>query len=980
MSRPRPALKHLYHVQSAGIELPESFVVRTTGRYYTHHCVAAQMASSAIRAWSCAGPGSTHATLCIADPFAGDGRLVLEFIRAWMRVGCEPVKWSVTLWDLNEEGLSKADTALSRLRGDTGLDLKWDLTVGDSFHLASMRPAAFDVVISNPPWELLKPDRRELKQLPSELAAAYVCAMREYDDFLAEAYPVAQPSRKFAGWGTNLSRVGYDACRTVLKSDGVLAIVMPASFMADDLSLELRRDVLERSTVHEIAYYPAEARLFGSADIASITLAVEPKKASGVEPIVTRFTKDLDVLSRRQVALSHSFLEQSGFVVPVSVGGDAIAVLQRLMTDLPTWSELEGLDRFALWAGREVDETGSTRWLSPSANGPLFMKGRMVDRLRIKEEPRERVGKPGWTAPSSVNFTRIVWRDVSRPSQKRRVVATLVPPGTAAGNSLGVAYFKDGNERALHVLLGVMSSLVFEFQLRSYLATGHVSLSALRKVHVPSRLQLDTFMSIAEEVEALLADSARSHARLEALVAYDAFALSEAEVTAVVRSFKDLSSDESCAIVSEFQKLMRKRRDGAPHDRSNVLVTAPGHAEHEIPNHVSARLSALDQRMVEAVPEGGNWKNIPKSIPSKRLEQIRDSFARGEGSRSTYYGRLRSNMPSYTINTYFNRPGNGCHIHPRQDRVLSQREAARLQSFPDDFRFLGPQGRVNEQIGNSVPPLLAYQIARSLGEPGVFVDLFSGAGGMGLGFMWAGWTPLLANDIEARYLETYRLNVHCNTILGSITDPAIRDECVLKTRTLRSAYPRKPLWILGGPPCQGFSTAGRKRTMQDERNHLFRDYCRVLKSLQPDGFVFENVTGLLNMQNGRVFQVVREAFGAVMDRVDGWILSAEEYAVPQRRRRVVLIGTADTEQVVSPLQKLTSCDANGELFSENRQAVSVDEALSDLPLVEPGQDGTRLPYASDPRTTYQALMRGLVTPDEFLDSIRRGQRRFQASK
>src|SRR5690606_21676858 len=185
-----------------------------------------------------------------------------------------------------------------------------------------------------------------------------------------------------------------------------------------------------------------------------------------------------------------------------------------------------------------------------------------------------------------------------------------------------------------------------------------------------------------------------------------------------------------------------------------------------IANHVAARLSELDMRMVKSVPEGGNWKDIPEAIPSKRLEQIRESFKRGEGSRSTYYGRLRRCDPAYTISTYFSRPGNGCHIHYEQDRVLSPREAARLQSFPDSFEFLGSQGAISTQIGNAVPPLLAYQIAQSLGPAGVFVDLLSGAGGMGLGFKWAGWQPIIANDIHATYLSTYAKNVHANVLVG----------------------------------------------------------------------------------------------------------------------------------------------------------------------------------------------------------------------
>src|SRR5690349_7613196 len=130
-----------------------------------------------------------------------------------------------------------------------------------------------------------------------------------------------------------------------------------------------------------------------------------------------------------------------------------------------------------------------------------------------------------------------------------------------------------------------------------------------------------------------------------------------------------------------------------------------------IPNHYSAKLSELDLATALAIPPGGNWKNVPTSIPLKRLETIRQSYARGEGSRSTYYGRLRPEMPAYTVNTYFSRPGNGCHLHydyeGGQHRVISQREAARLQSFPDNFVFVGSKNSVSVQIGNAVPPLLA---------------------------------------------------------------------------------------------------------------------------------------------------------------------------------------------------------------------------------------------------------------------------------
>lgn len=386
----------------------------------------------------------------------------------------------------------------------------------------------------------------------------------------------------------------------------------------------------------------------------------------------------------------------------------------------------------------------------------------------------------------------------------------------------------------------------------------------------------------------------------------------------------------------------------------------------EIHNHIAPRLSELDLRIVRSVPQGGNWKDIPLTIPSKRLEQIRESFKRGEGSRSTYYGRLRSGEPSYTINTYFNRPGNGCHIHYEQDRVLSPREAARLQSFPDSFQFLGSQGAINTQIGNAVPPLLSYQIAMTLGPAGAFIDLFAGAGGLGLGFKWAGWSPIIANDIDAIYLSTYAHNVHENTLPGSISDAEVFAKLLDVARRARMIG--EPFWVLGGPPCQGFSTAGNQRTMSDRRNHLVWDYVRFLKEARPDGFVFENVTGLLNMEGGRVFKAVQEAFSSVFPVVSGEVLSADQFGIPQRRKRVFLVGTADHKSWHPPIPKTSLRSANV-LFELLPNAISVQDAIDDLPALEPTQDGRKLPYRHAPKTSYQKFMRGDISVADYLQTL-----------
>ncbi len=393
-------------------------------------------------------------------------------------------------------------------------------------------------------------------------------------------------------------------------------------------------------------------------------------------------------------------------------------------------------------------------------------------------------------------------------------------------------------------------------------------------------------------------------------------------------------------------------------------------------NNRTARLSALDMEIVRSVPEGGNWKNIPESIPSKRLEQIREGFRNGKGSRSTYYGRLHRNRPSYTINTYFNRPGNGCHMHYEQDRVLSQREAARLQSFPDSFEFLGNQGEIHTQIGNAVPPLLAFQIAKTLGTPGLFVDLFAGSGGMGLGFTWAEWMPVVANDIKPNFLATYARNIHNETIAGSLTNADTFEKLVDICTAER--VEDQPFWVLGGPPCQGFSTAGNKRTMEDPRNHLVWEYMKFLERVQPDGFVFENVTGLLNMEQGKVFATVRSAFADIFPSIGAYVLSSEKYGIPQRRKRVFLVGKKDPDAPCwIPPEPFTKLEVEPSLFSSDHLCVSVEEALSDLPPLAAGEDGSGKPYLFSPVNVYQALMRGLLSPQEYIARIKQDDRSWK---
>ena len=372
-------------------------------------------------------------------------------------------------------------------------------------------------------------------------------------------------------------------------------------------------------------------------------------------------------------------------------------------------------------------------------------------------------------------------------------------------------------------------------------------------------------------------------------------------------------------------------------------------------NHISPTFSELEKKMVVCIPPGGNWKDIPESIPSQRLAQIRKS-----GGRTTYYGRLKKDAPSYTISTYFNRMGNGCFIHPSQDRLISIREGARLQSFPDSYIFYGSKTSQYKQIGNAVPPLLARVVA-SLIEPYIknktFVDLFAGAGGMSLGFSMQGYKLLGAIEIEKNYFETYKMNHPELSEEHLITGDICLEE---NKQKLIDGLIEKPDVIVGGPPCQGFSTAGW-RNPNDKRNQLFKEFVNIVDKVKPDFFIMENVPGILTMRKGAAFKEIIESFEEIGYFVNEPIkLNAEEFGVPQKRKRIFIIGSKNGVVIKQP-NPFFSTDTN------LPNPITVEEAIYDLPTLGLSDGDYCVEYNSNPQSPYQKLMNGLINFNEFIN-------------
>lgn len=158
------------------------------------------------------------------------------------------------------------------------------------------------------------------------------------------------------------------------------------------------------------------------------------------------------------------------------------------------------------------------------------------------------------------------------------------------------------------------------------------------------------------------------------------------------------------------------------------------------------------------------------------------------------------------------------------------------------------------------------------------VSLFAGCGGLDLGFRLAGFNPVWANEYDKSIWDTYESN-HPDTILER------RD-----IRKINSAEIPDCVGIIGGPPCQSWSEAGAKRGIDDSRGQLFWEYIRIVRDKQPLFFLAENVSGILAPRNQDAFTYILSQFEEIGYRVSFQLVNAQNFGVPQDRKRVIVVG------------------------------------------------------------------------------------------
>jgi len=342
--------------------------------------------------------------------------------------------------------------------------------------------------------------------------------------------------------------------------------------------------------------------------------------------------------------------------------------------------------------------------------------------------------------------------------------------------------------------------------------------------------------------------------------------------------------------------------------------------ENSFPNHLPLNHTETVIKRYELIPEGGQLpspENLPKEIRRKNFGNT--------------YNRLhrKKNAPTMV-------PGNNAFpVHPTQNRSLTPREAARIQTFPDDIVFEGNRREQCILVGNAVPPLLAAKIAENvrlhlnskLSESSdllinkfgsfnrgveksnklTFVDLFCGAGGITKGFLNADFKAVFCADNMPEAIQTHKTNFPeipmIEHDLNSID---------AKNEAKEFAKNSKIDILVGGPPCQGFSIYGKRRfvntkeynSLKDERNDLAFTFIEYAKILDPDWIIIENVPGIVSLANGYYLDsIIKKIKKIGFKNIEYRIINTADYGVPQERKRFILIANKNNLLIPWPKPK-----------------------------------------------------------------------------
>lgn len=953
----------------------DTYYRRNTGSYYTglkltQHMIN-ELFESADKEFLQDLPNRTF-----LEPCVGTGNFVFSYLRKiyelnYTKSDAQRILDNIYVCDINAEALFAYKCLLKQL-----VQTLWDIEIEDTYfkkniggpllyNVNSDSPSyikisdvfpqevidrGFDIVITNPPYKNLRAEKNKFD------------SMEEYHKERTKYVTISKDAKKHLKYSSkgvlNLYKLFVEEIIASYSNKGAyINLLVPATILSDKSCESLRTHILEEHKLISINLI-GENNPYINAQQSLCTMLIRKGHKTDNIKIVPDFCNHPD----------------NATTVPVSDilddnTGNSIFALQpheyEMLKKLRVFPTIKNLPFIVNMRG-ELDLTANANSITKAETMFPLLRGRNIGHFTLSNPPSEFVESSFVESSPKGKYVkqpRIACQQVVNVHKERRVSFSYIDKNYVLGNSCNFISVNQ-NEYGidLYALLGLLNSPIIDWFFKLTSTNNHINNYEIDCFPIPVESpQLKQIGLLTKEFLETGNDDLLDQIYK---LSYACYGISDIEgedkgssfeecVISLYLSLKNLLPDIS---INSAQLLLDARAS------LDSILTELGESidpfikkacEHmiekyqklkrnELLNHVTFKLSDLDMEMIRAVPQGGNWRNIPEETikKSQRLMKLTKT-----GGRTTLYGRIDYQQPSYTITTFFNRPGNGTYIHPIHDRVLSVREAARLQSFPDDYYFYGNQRQVLQQVGNAVPPLLAYHIGKSIIENTgckTSLDLFCGAGGMTLGFKEAGIKCILGVDNEEGACVTIKANnPEINVMHADITEEKTKDKIV------KISAANNVDIVCGGPPCQGFSHAG-KRFVDDPRNKLFKDFIAVVAKLKPKIVIMENVEGILTMQKGAVYRQIIDLFTELGYKTEGRKLFAHHYGVPQKRKRVIII-CVRIDMDIEPYSLFPK-----ETTKEEKKYVTVYDAISDLENIPCSENAI---YISEPRSIYARKMR-----------------------
>jgi DNA (cytosine-5)-methyltransferase 1 len=320
----------------------------------------------------------------------------------------------------------------------------------------------------------------------------------------------------------------------------------------------------------------------------------------------------------------------------------------------------------------------------------------------------------------------------------------------------------------------------------------------------------------------------------------------------------------------------------------------------KLPNHETREYSGIVLERMKHLYPGGKMGDLPPHLQHESFIRTGNKKTGGPNMRLL---RLEMDKPSPTVTAYiFNK-----FVHPIENRYITPREAACLQDFPIDYEFCGTLGQVQKQVGNAVPvklaSALAIEVARYFerknfrGEIEI-ASYFTGAGGLDIGFEQASndliqFKTIFSTDVETYVEQTlFKNRPEWNFIRADIRE--LSPEIVIRK------VGKKPAIVIGGPPCQPFSVAGKQQATKDQLGTLYRNYVEHIQFLSPEMIIMENVYGLSQVKSANMIEEIYKSFEEIGYEITHRELMAADYGTPQKRRRLFFVAANDLHDFQFP--------------------------------------------------------------------------------